>query len=132
MRGEYECARYSARKFLPQTLTFASPAAYYISMYELKLSRPSFYRVKSGQTASGISAVFGCPVPEDAACGDIIFISDCTYKTYAARVGDTYQSIAAKFGVSETELKELNGGRPVYPTCVIFVPEGRGAADDKK
>lgn len=101
-------------------------------MYELKLSRPPFYRVKAGQTACQISSVFGCPVPEDAACGDIISVPARACKTYSARVGDTYRSIAKKFGVEEGELAELNGGRTVYPTCVIFIPEGRGSDCDKK
>ena len=92
-------------------------------MYELKLSKPAIYRVKEGQTSSQIAETFGCPVPPDIVCGDIVFIF--SGEMYSARVGDTYSSIAARFGVDVSELERLNGKRPVYPTCKIIIPPCR-------
>ena len=92
-------------------------------MYELKLSKPAIYRVKEGQTSSQIAETFGCPVPPDIVCGDIVFIF--SGEMYSARVGDTYSSIAARFGVDVSELEWLNGKRPVYPTCKIIIPPCR-------
>ncbi len=128
-RAEYECAPPPDDKIFAFCAHLPLPAAYYIAMYELKLARPSFYRVKRGQTAKDISAAFGCPVPEDVAEGDIIELPRGNFFTYSARVGDSYSSIAAKFGVGEAELKELNGGKPVYPTCRICIPMAGGGAE---
>ena len=91
-------------------------------MYELKLARPPLYRVKRGQTSEQISRVFGCPVPEDAQCGDIIAIYSGPFKVYSARVGENYSSIAAKINVAEERLKKINGGKAVYPTCKLIIP----------
>lgn len=95
-------------------------------MYELKLARPRLYRVKRGQTSREIYDAFCCPVPEDAEEGDIILLPQGRYVQYRAGVGESYASIAAKFGMAEEELKELNGGRAVYPTCRVLVPEAEG------
>ena len=92
-------------------------------MYELKLSKPAIYRVKEGQTSSQIAETFGCPVPPDIVCGDIVFVFSS--EMYSARVGDTYSSIAARFGVDVSELERLTGKRPVYPTCKIIIPPCR-------
>lgn len=93
-------------------------------MYELKLARPHFYRVKRGQTAEQISRVFGCPV-QDCAEGDIIIIPRTQCFAYSARVGDSFSSVAAKFCADEAELEEINGGGAVYPTRVLYIPEGK-------
>ncbi len=90
-------------------------------MYELRLAAPSFYRVKEGQTAESISGTFGCPVRADLVSGDIIALRRGAYVQYAARVGDTFESIAAKFGTTAAELEAINGG-VVYPTRRLFVP----------
>jgi hypothetical protein len=31
--------------------------------------------------------------------------------------------LADKFGVSEGELKQINGDKVLYPTCKLFVPK---------
>ena len=41
---------------------------------------------------------------------------------HIAAVGDTYRTIAAATGCKEAALRELNGAKPVYPTCKIFYP----------
>lgn len=85
------------------------------------MARPHFYRVMRGQTAEQISRVFGCPVRECAE-GDIVIIPPVQCFAYSARVGDTFFSVAAKFGADEAELKEINGGGAVYPTRVLYIP----------
>lgn len=93
-------------------------------MYELKLSKPRLYRVKAGQTARMISEAFGCPVPDDVRAGDVVTVRRDLF-AYRARVGDTYASVAEKFGAGEEELRSMNGGAPVYPTCTVYVPRPR-------
>lgn len=45
---------------------------------------------------------------------------------YSARVGDTYATVANKFGVSQSELENVNGGTAVYPTRRLFIPRREG------
>lgn len=111
---------------IKNSVTKTDGVAYNIAMYELKLSKPPLYRVKRGQTPQEISEVFGCPVPQDTECGDIIAVPSCAFVLYSARVGESYASIAAKFGITEEELKRCNGGKPVYPTCKLFIPQTEG------
>ena len=91
-------------------------------MYELKLSRPPFYRVKCGQTAEDIAAAFGCPVAGEVFCGAIVALPRGKFSVCLASVGDSFASLAAKYGCTEEELIRLNGGGVVYPTRTLFVP----------
>lgn len=96
-------------------------------MFTLVTDRSKFYRVKRGQNAADIENVFGVPV-RSAFSGGIIEIDDAFYSRYIADVGDTYASIAEKFGVDADLLEDVNGGRPVYPTRKLFVPYKRRVA----
>ena len=91
-------------------------------MYELKLSRPPFYRVKRGQTAEDISRAFGCPFAGEVFCGAIVALPRGKFSVYTADVGDSFASLAAKYGCTEEELASINGGGVVYPTRSLFVP----------
>ena len=91
-------------------------------MYELKLSRPPFYRAKRGQTAEDIAAAFGCPAVGEVFCGAIVALPRGNFSVCTAAVGDSFASLAAKHGCTEEELVRLNGGGVVYPTRTLFVP----------
>lgn len=91
-------------------------------MYELKLSRPPFYRVKRGQTAEDIKKAFGCPVLGEVFCGAIVALPGKNFTMCRADVGDSFASLAARYGCTEEELQRLNGGGVVYPTRTLFVP----------
>lgn len=90
-------------------------------MFTLVTEKSRFFRVKRGQNGEDIEKFFLSPVCGKAFAGRIIEIqrnlSVCT-----ATVGDTYRTLAAKLGEEEGVLIELNGGKPVYPTCKIFYP----------
>ena len=92
-------------------------------MYELKLEKSRFYRVKQGQTAATISRTFGCPVPKDVFCGQVLVLPEGDFFVYQARVGDTFASLAEKFSVPESTLREING--LIYPTCRLYIPRIR-------
>lgn len=95
-------------------------------MYELKLSQSRFLRVREGQTAAQISHVTGRPVPHEVFCGQVIVMPEGDFFVYSARVGDTYATVANKFGVSQSELENVNGGTAVYPTRRLFIPRREG------
>lgn len=85
----------------------------------LRLSRSKFYRIKSGQTAREVERVFCVPV-NNCFDGAVIALADCI--AYTVQPFETYASIANKYGTEEEALKNFNGGRPLYPTCKIFIP----------
>ncbi len=91
-------------------------------MFTLVTDRSKFYRVKRGQSARDIENVFEIPVRGAAFSGEILEIGDIFYTRYVADVGDTYRTIAEKFGTDPFLLEEINGGKPVYPTRKLFVP----------
>ena len=91
-------------------------------MFTLVTQKSKFYRVKRGQTKSSVEKELGFPVYGSFFAGKIIPVFEKKFKVYSAAVGDTYKSIAEKFQSDEQELKTFNGGKPVYPTCKIFVP----------
>lgn len=90
-------------------------------MFTLVTEKSRFFRVKRGQSGEEIEKFFISPVCGKAFAGRIIEIktnlSVCT-----ANAGDTYRTLAAKLGADEEVLRELNGGKPVYPTRKIFYP----------
>ena len=90
-------------------------------MFTLVTDKCKFFRVKRGQSGAEIEARFNVPVTGDVFGGRIIE-TDKRYSVYVAKVGDTYRSIAKAEGVDEDELKNANGGKPVYPSCRLFVP----------
>ncbi len=91
-------------------------------MFTLVTDRNKYFRVKRGQCARDIESHFGVPVLGGAFAGRIIEVGDKTYSRYTADVGDTYRTVALKFGVDEKLLEEANGNAPVYPTKKLFVP----------
>ncbi len=91
-------------------------------MFTLITDKSKYFRVKRRQGAAEIENEFNIPVQGQIFAGRIIFVGEKNLRHYVAEVGDTYRTIALKFGVNETELKEINGFKPVYPTCKLFVP----------
>ncbi|MCD8040322.1 MAG: LysM peptidoglycan-binding domain-containing protein [Clostridia bacterium] len=91
-------------------------------MYQLVLEKSKYYRVKKGQTALMIEKAFSVPVNGNVYEGMIIALPQQTFTVYRAAAGDTYKSVAAKFGVDEELLKSVNGNRAVYPTCRLYIP----------
>ena len=90
-------------------------------MFTLVTDRSKYFRVKRGQSSAEIERVLKTPA-NAAFAGAIIEVAESGLMQYCAVVGDTYQSIALKFSTDEDKLKKLNRGKPVYPTCKLFVP----------
>ncbi len=94
-------------------------------MFTLVTDRSKYFRVKRGQSAGEIEKVLKTPVQGCAFNGRIIEVSKENLTVYKACVGDTYRTVAEKFGADEEKLKRINSGKPVYPTCKLFVPRGK-------
>ena len=91
-------------------------------MFTLVTDRSKYFRVKRGQSAGEIEKVLKTPVNGSVFEGRIIEVGDKNLTAYTAQVGDTYRTVALKFGTDEEKLKKANGNKPVYPTCKLFVP----------
>lgn len=90
-------------------------------MFTLVTDRSRYFRVRR-QSAEEIEQTFKAPVLGKVFAGAIICLPEKPLKSYTASVGDTYRTIAEKLGAGEEELKRINGFKPVYPTCKLFVP----------
>lgn len=90
-------------------------------MFTLITEKSRFFRVKRGQSGEDIEKFFISPVNGKTFAGRIIEISP-GLSVYTAAVGDTYRTLAKKLGADEDALKNINCGKPVYPTCKIFYP----------
>ena len=91
-------------------------------MFTLITDRSRYFKVKRGQSAGEIERVLNTPVCGKAFAGRIVKVAEEPLAVVTAGVGDSYATVAAKYGVPESHLKEINGSKPVYPTCKIFVP----------
>lgn len=91
-------------------------------MFTLVTDRSKYFRVKRGQCAGEIEKVLKTPVQGAVFEGRIIVVRDENLTVYTAEVGDTYRTVALKLGADEQQLKKINGCKPVYPTCKLFVP----------
>lgn len=92
-------------------------------MFTLITDKSRYFKIKRNQSAGDVENMFGTPVNGECFSGRIIKLSKEKLICVTATVGDTYSSIAKKYGVSEEKLKEINRLKPVYPTCKIFVPK---------
>ena len=92
-------------------------------MFTLITDRSRYFKIKRGQSSGEVERVLNTPVCGKVFAGRIVKVADERLFAVTADVGDTYRTIAAKYGVAEPHLKEINGSRPVYPTCKIFVPK---------
>lgn len=90
-------------------------------MFTLVTENGKYFKVKRGQSAEEVQSALNVPVLGEAFCGRIIE-TDKRYKVYTATAGDNYRTVAERFGVTEAELRQANGGKPVFPTCKLFVP----------
>ena len=63
------------------------------------------------------------PVCGNAFAGRIVKVAEEPLIAVTAGVGDSYRTIAENYGVPQSHLEEINGHKPVYPTCKIFVPK---------
>lgn len=89
-------------------------------MFALKTEKSRFYRVKRGQSAREVSYALGQPVSGEISGGMIISVND-NYTIYSAKEGESFYTLSQKFGVSEDEIKNANGG-VIYPSCKLFIP----------
>ena len=92
-------------------------------MFTLITDRSRYFKIKRGQSSGEIERVLNTPVCGKVFAGRIIRVADEQLVPVSAGVGDTYRTIAAKYGADEARLKEINGSKTVYPTCKIFVPK---------
>ena len=92
-------------------------------MFTLITDRSRYFKVKRGQRLGEIEKVLDTPVWGRAFAGRIVKVAKEPLAAVTADVGDSYRTIAEKYGVSQSHLKEINGNRSVYPTCKIFVPK---------
>ena len=91
-------------------------------MFTLVTEKSKFFRVKRGQSAAEIEKTLQTPVCGCPFSGAIVEVKP-NLRVYTARVGDSYRTIAQSAGVRENELKSLNGFKPVYPSCKVFIPQ---------
>lgn len=89
-------------------------------MFTLLTDKSRYFRIRRGQSKEEVESVLITPV--DAAFAGKIICVQKNITVYRARVGDTYKSVAQKFGVDKDELEALNKNRPVYPTAKLFIP----------
>ena len=82
-------------------------------MFTLVTDRSKYFRVKRGQSAEDVESELKTPVQGAVFAGRIIEVASGNFERYAAQVGDTYRTIALKFGADEDELKKTNGGQNV-------------------
>ena len=92
-------------------------------MFTLITDRSRYFKFKRGQSSGEAERVLSTPVCGKVFAGRIVKVVDERLIPITAAVGDTYRTIAAKYGCPESHLKEINGSKPVYPTCKIFVPK---------
>ena len=92
-------------------------------MFTLITDRSRYFKVKRGQSAREIERMLNTPICGEVFAGRIIEVVQQPLKTVTADVGDSYRTIALKCGVPESEIMEINGNKPIYPTCKIFVPK---------
>ena len=92
-------------------------------MFTLITDRSRYFKIKRGQSRGEIERVLNIPVCGKVFAGRIVKVADERLFAVTAGVGDTYRTIAARSGTAEALLKEINGCKPVYPTCKIFVPK---------
>lgn len=90
-------------------------------MFTLVRDKSRFFRIKRGLNADEVEATLKTPFSGGAFCGRIIEVQQGLV-VYVAKPGDSYRKLALKAGISEETLKKLNFGKPVYPTCRIFLP----------
>lgn len=91
-------------------------------MFTLVTDKSKYFRVKRGQSAADVQKAFNAPVCGKVFAGAIVRIRQENFTEYCASPGDSYKSVAQKFGIEEEQLKRLNNYKPVYPTCKLFVP----------
>lgn len=92
-------------------------------MFTLVLNKSRFYKIKSGQSADLVQNTFNTPISGEIFAGKIIPLPECAFKLYKITVGESYKSVAEKFGTDENLLKKINGNQPLYPTKKIFLPK---------
>ena len=92
-------------------------------MFTLVTDKSEYFRVKRGQSRAEVENALSVPVTGKVFAGAIIKAGKRQYARYTAEVGDTYKTVALKFRADEEDLKRINGNKPVYPTCKLFVPK---------
>ncbi len=84
--------------------------------------RKFFYRVKEGDSLTGISAEYNAPLADiildnalitEPVAGDVLFIRG-NKASYTVSPFDTAEIIAEKFGISSEEIKRKNGNFPYF------------------
>lgn len=91
-------------------------------MFTLILERGRYIRVRGNVRKCDIEREFCFPVNTEVFEGAIIPVLPEPQGYCYAQPCDSYASVAEREGVSEEELKKLNGGSPVYPSKKIWLP----------
>ena len=92
-------------------------------MFTLVSEKSKYVRVRRGVELTDLEKELKAPVKEVFA-GEIVPRGE-EMLLYVAKPLENYAVIARKFGVGESELKDANFARPVYPTCRLYVPKKR-------
>ena len=91
-----------------------------------------FYRVRENDSALSVARRFNLPVTalikdnnltREVEEGDILFIRERPYKTYAVQPSDTINSVAERFGVSAEEIANINGTDYVFYGLILAAKE---------
>ncbi len=88
-------------------------------MFVLVRDNAPFYRVKRGQKTPDIERELNIPAIE-AREGSVL--KEDGYVLRRIRPFETYESLAAEYGVPAEQLKRVNGGKILHPARKIFIP----------
>ena len=89
-------------------------------MFTLVTDKSRFFKVKHGQSGGEVERALCMPV-SDVFAGKIIERGQ-PLAPYTVKPLESYKTVAAKFGITEEELKRINSNKPLYPTCRLYVP----------
>lgn len=90
----------------------------------------TFYRVERGETLGDVARKLGVSCAELAACnhlngveeGQLVFLPERRRRNVIVLPFEKLSEVAARTGVSEEELRKLNGGlREIYPFMTLFL-----------
>ena len=90
-------------------------------MFTLVTDRSKYLRIRRNVAPCEVERLFKIPVCGETFAGRIIELTP-PCEVYVVRPAETYASISLKTGVEREELEKLNGFKPIYPSCKLFVP----------
>lgn len=72
-------------------------------------------------SAAELEAELSFPVFGEVFAGRIIEVRE-KMAIYTVKPADSFLSVSKKTGIAVEELVKINGDKPLYPSCKLFVP----------